>query len=378
MKPPKQQNPSGDQDPMLAGIKAQVTYLKTAPQSVYRQISATLGEFPIPAHIYLTGCGDSWYCGMATSLAFNRWTGISTQAPQALEFSRYLVQGAPSNSLLIAVSNSGRVSRTLEAVEQAWKAGIRTLALTGNMQAGISQVADESVDLAYSERRFAPGTSSYIASLVTQYLLALFLAGRTGRISDGEIARRITAIEELSNAMAVTMESNWETLKALGKTASQTQRFVFVGAGPNTGSAYFSMAKLIETSGVQAVAQEMEEWAHIQYFNSSQDTYTFLFALPGASLDRAREILPAIRHTGSKLIVLCAPEEPIAQEPADQVVTIFGSEDELLSPLVSCVPAELLAYFFASSKNLTMFGFDHSKTKEINFRTIYESHRLET
>jgi fructoselysine-6-P-deglycase FrlB-like protein len=104
---------------MLAGIEAQVPFIRQSPHAVYQQVREKLALKRAPSRVYLVGCGDSWYCGLATRLAFESWAGVSTEASQALEFSRYGVQYAPPDALVVAISNSGRVARTVEAVVRA-------------------------------------------------------------------------------------------------------------------------------------------------------------------------------------------------------------------------------------------------------------------
>ena len=81
--------------------------------------------------IYLVGCGDSLYAGMAARLAFEQLTHIATEAVPALEFSRYLVDYVPPGSLVITISVSGGVSRTMEAAEWAKRRECWVIGLTG-------------------------------------------------------------------------------------------------------------------------------------------------------------------------------------------------------------------------------------------------------
>ena len=97
---------------MLAGIKAQVPFLRNAPSTIYKTIKESIKLEKPPSRVFLTGCGDSWYCAMATCFAFEDWTGIPTEAVEALEFSRYKVKYAPRDSLVISVSNSGAIRRS--------------------------------------------------------------------------------------------------------------------------------------------------------------------------------------------------------------------------------------------------------------------------
>ena len=132
---------------MMAGIEAQVPFIRQSPHVVYEQVRDRLALKKPPSRVYLVGCGDSWYCGMATRLAFEAWSGVPTEAMQALEFSRYSCAYAPKDALVVGISNSGRVSRTVEAVMMARARGIRTASGTSAPDSPIAQEADVALDL---------------------------------------------------------------------------------------------------------------------------------------------------------------------------------------------------------------------------------------
>jgi glucosamine--fructose-6-phosphate aminotransferase (isomerizing) len=358
---------------MLAGIRAQVPFLREAPSAIYANITEIVRLDRPPARVYLTGCGDSWYCGMATRHAFEAWAGLPTEAVQALEFSRYLVRYAPHNSLAIAVSNSGRVSRTIEAAAQARLHGLYAVGCTSNLTEGLSQEVDATIDLAYAERRFAPGTSSYMASMVVQYCLALYLAELSGRMDARQVQAMLAEMSGLAEGMQRTIEDNESLYEQLGTTARLDHQIAFIGGGPNHGTALFSMAKIIEAARISAIGQELEEWAHEQYFVTGTDTLTFVLAPPDASVDRAREQMVAIRAMGSTCIAICDPGDHETQAEADTVIPVYGQPGALLTPLVYCVPAEMFAFFFAATKDLKMLGFDNEHVKQVNFRQIFQS-----
>lgn len=359
---------------MLAGINAQVAFVQHSPQAIYQDIQEKLKLEKAPQKVYLTGCGDSWYCGMATRYAFEDWAGLPTEALQALEFSRYAVRYAPANSLALAVSNSGRVARTVEAVVQANRHGMVTVAATSNLKEGISQEAAQTIDLAYSERRFAPGTSSYMASLVVEYCLALYLAELGGKLTREAVQQKLAAISALANPMQQTINACHPILEDLVRQIDlQTARIVFLGAGPNYGTAFFSMAKVIEATRHPAVGQELEEWAHEQYFTTNEHSITFLLAAPGASIDRVREQVYAVKAMGSTCVIACDPDDQETASLADITLPVPGCPDEILSPILYCIPAELFAFHLALANDTVMLGFDNPKIKEVNFRQIFGS-----
>lgn len=358
---------------MMAGIEAQVPFLRQAPHTVYQQVKEQLALKQVPSRVYLTGCGDSWYCGMATRLAFESWAGVSTEALQALEFSRYYCRYAPQDSLVVAISNSGRVARTVEAVMRAKSLGMKTIAGTSALDSQIAQAADLAIDLGYAERRFAPGTSSYMASLLLQYCIALHLAEVGGRLTAAQVKAKLDEIVAEADGVQQTIEANKPILEKLGEQAQLGDKIIFIGGGPNYGTAFFSMAKMFEAARVHAAGQELEEWAHEQYFVTGPDTYTFVIAPPGASVDRAREQLWAVNEMGSTSVAICDAQDRETAALARVVAPVYGSSDETLSPLAYCIPGELFAFYFAASKDLKMLGFDNPHIKEVNFQQIFHS-----
>ena len=81
----------------------------------------------------------------------------------------------------------------------------------------------------------------------------------------------------------------------------------------------------------------------------------------------------AINAMGSTCIAVCDPEDAETVSQADVVSPVYGKFDEILSPILYCVPAELFAFHFAIANNLTMLGFDNPKIKEVNFKQIFGS-----
>ncbi len=133
------------------------------------------------------------------------------------------------------------------------------------------------------------------------------------------------------------------------------------------------MAKFIETSAYPAVGQELEEWAHEQYFCTRAGTSTFVITPAGASVDRAREQLQAVRDMDGQGIAICAADDTETSDLADAVLPVQLPADELLSPLVTPLPLELVALAFAQRLGRTMLGFDDDRRRAVNFRQIFGS-----
>lgn len=359
-------------DNMRRGIDSQADLLRTAPQALAAELRAVLGG-PAPARLYLVGCGDSHYCGIAARWAIESWTGLSSEALEALEFSRYAVRTAPHDALVVAVSNSGEVARSVESLKFAQQAGIRTLGVTYNPGGRLAQFSDAVLRYDYRDVGFGPGTMSYLASVLALLVTGLRVAELNGRMDEAAVRQQLESIADLGAAMERTVEACEAPARELGERMHEDDDVFFLGAGPNYGTALFAMAKMIESSRHNSVAQELEEWAHEQYFVCREGTWTVVFAPPGASADRAREQLRAVRDVGGAAVAVCDAGDAETAALADVVLPVTGGQDELLSPLLYAAPAELLAYHFAVRNGRVMLGFDDARRKEVNFRQIFDS-----
>jgi glutamine---fructose-6-phosphate transaminase (isomerizing) len=350
---------------MLAGIRQQPAWLGRGPRALLEDAREFLPG-PAPPRIYLSGCGDSHYAGLAARLAFERWSGISTQALPSLELSRYELELAPPGSWAVCVSNSGKVVRTVEAAANARARGLLAIAVTYDPRSRLAEAAEVALTFRYEDPGFGPGTISYVASLGALYALAIRAAELAGRETD----TLITEVEAQSEATAATIELADPVAERLATELPDAAKVDVVGGGPSYGTAFFGRAKLIESAHSPGGAHELEEWAHEEFFCTGPGTTTVVVAPPGASHDRAVEQLEAAREIGATAVAVCPPDAPAATV-ADLVLPVAGDVTEELSPLTYCIPLELLAYHYASRRGLTMLGFDDEHRKELNFRQIF-------
>ena len=359
-------------DNMLAGIHAQPDYLRGGAAAALHAAAVDL-PLSAPSRVYLVGCGDSHYAGLATRFAFERWSGVPTEALESLEFSRYAIHNAPSDALVVAVSNSGRVVRTVECARVAGERGISSLGLTYNPASPLADAARMLLAWTYEDVGFGPGTLSYLASLAGLYALAVRLGQLTERLDERQAVGILEAIAATGNDLAATLDATTRRSSEVASTLTSDGLVCIIGGGPNYATALFGMAKFIEAAAYPAVGQELEEWAHEQYFCTRPGTTTFVLAPPGASVDRAREQLQAVRDMQAQAIAICGADDAETAGLADAVLPVQLPTDELLSPLVTPLPLELVALAFAQRLGRTMLGFDDDRRRAVNFRQIFGS-----
>ncbi|MFI5080974.1 MAG: PfkB family carbohydrate kinase [Streptosporangiales bacterium] len=314
-------------------------------------------------HLYLTGCGDSAFAGLAASLAFQRHSRLRVHPVHALDLARYLVRYLPPASAVLAISFSGKVGRTTEAARQAAAFGHPVIALTGNPDGQLAAAADRILPIDVPTLGFSPGTSTYIGMLGTLIDLAL-RTSRTG--GDGAIRG---ACQQLPGQAAKTLD--WCDAPASGAAAGMASaRFVtFLGAGPNEATARFGAAKLFEASQQIAVATNIEEWAHEEYFITRPGDPVILVAPAGAAQDRAGEILSELQFVRADATVISDTEPP---GRAGHLRLAAGAPEEL-SPVLAALPLAQLGFHLARQTGKRSYNFPSPQAREEHYDTIHRA-----
>ncbi len=319
----------------------------------------TVAECRVINEVYLTGCGDSHHASLATELAFQQWSGVRTKALTSMQFARYeapaLARAGGRGAAVFSTSVSGEVSRTIETVVLARRAGARTIACTGSPASRIAQAAERTMNIATPPGPGGPGVRGYTASLLGLYLLAIHIGESKGVLSADEAQAKRDALRAAAAIARATAEAADAPSAAIAEQTKDAATYVFFGHGPNYATALFSAAKIMEASGDHAQGQDTEEWAHLQYFVRERTTPTFIIAPPGAGYSRAAELLPIIQRIGRPAIAIVADGDRDIATRADHVLPVMGALDEAISPLVYCTASELFAAHLAAAQGLPYF-----------------------
>ena len=303
---------------------------------------------------------------------------------QALEFSRYICPyEVKDDSLVISISSSGKVARTIEGVIRANQCGAFTVAITSDAESKLAKVSKGKINISIPDSiGLVPGTQSYHASLLSLYVLAMSLGLENGCIDKETFNKLILNLEKAGDSIRSTAEVNISLVKKYVKayysedSTSKVDMIHVLGSGPNWGTAQFASMKFLESAGFDCVPQGIEEWAHSQYFTTRPGVHTILIVPNGESRYRAMEIMEAISVQDGKKIVIGEDDDIELRRSADIYFPIFDFKgfDEDLSPLVFAIPIEILSMFLSEQLGRIGFGFDEKPwLKEENFRQIYHS-----
>ena len=322
--------------------------------------------------VYIAGCGDSHMAAVGAELAFHTLAGLPTRAATALHLARYTVPFLPKaqggSTLVIGVSVSGEVARTVEAIRLARRAGALTIALTGAPQSRLALSSEHVLQTTIPPLPspvHPPGVRSYMASLLMLYLAAVRIGQARGTLSPADAAAARDELQGMPEAIAATLRANDEAIAQVVTAWQDAREFVFLGAGPNYGTALFGAAKLLEASGDAALGQDTEEWAHLQYFAREPHTPTFIIDARGRSYSRACEVAAAARAIGRRVVAVVPHGETAIAAQAEAVFPVhggvgtaprvLGEAREAFSPLLYGLAGMLVANYRAQVLQETYF-----------------------
>ncbi|MCA9945523.1 MAG: SIS domain-containing protein [Anaerolineales bacterium] len=330
--------------------------IDTLVTAVRHTISPSLSQKA--TRVFLTGCGDSHHAPLNAELAFEQLAGLPCEPMTAMQFARYAVDFLPEtgrgSNLVLAVSVSGAVSRTVEAMRLAKQAGATAVAVTGNPQGPLGQAAELVLETAVpplpaeQQGMIVPGTRSYVASQLALYLTAIQLGEQRRHLSKATANKLRRELAHTAELMAHTIALSDKAARQAAEAWRDADQFVFCGAGPNYGTALFSAAKVLEASGDTAVAQDTEEWAHLQYFGRQITTPTIFIGAGGQDESRALELVTAAKAIGRRVAVIAPVGSNLANHP--DVEFLWGTAvptRECFSPLLTCLPGTLFAAYRA-------------------------------
>ena len=250
--------------------------------------------------ILLLGSGDSYYAALAIEHAIALWTSARVRAAPAMFAGRYLLPTMRENAaegLVVGISTSGEVARTIEALELANDAGFQTLALTSSSESTLAREANRVLQISVPVMEVGPGLLSYLASLLMGFALCAVLAG------EDEAQDINRGLEHLPQALDNWGNDQREWMNEFSEGIRGREPIVFLGGGPAYGSALFAAAKVVEATGVAAWGQELEEWAHLEYFCEPAHMPTWFLSSGGRTFNRENELFTAAKTIGRNTIL---------------------------------------------------------------------------
>ncbi len=308
--------------------------------------------------IQIVACGTSWHASLVGKYLLEQLAGIPTIVEYASEF-RYAPPPLKPNVLTIGVTQSGETADTLAALamEQQRRAGkteeyhAKLLGITNRPESTLGQMVPHIIDTHAGIEIGVAATKTFVAQLMAFYCLALDLAFHRHSISRKQLNQIITGLRQLPAEVEMILESQERYIEELAHDFAETQDFIFLGRGINFPIALEGALKLKEISYIHAEGYPAGEMKHGPIALLDAKVPVVAIAMPGSVYEKVLSNAQEAKARDARLIGVTPKDAAHAADIFDNVLPV-PLVDEILSPIVTVIPLQLLAYHIAARRGL--------------------------
>ena len=308
--------------------------------------------------VQIVACGTSWHASLVGKYLIEQLAGIPTMVQYASEF-RYSPSPLTPNTLTIGVTQSGETADTLAALdmEQQRRADrppefrARLLGITNRPESSLGHLVPHIIDTHAGIEIGVAATKTFLGQLMAFYGLALELAYRRKTLTPPQIAEIIAGLRQLPASIELILETQERYIEDLAHHFAETQDFIFLGRGVNFPIALEGALKLKEISYIHAEGYPAGEMKHGPIALLDAKVPVVAIAVPGSVYDKVLSNAQEAKARDSRLIGVTATSDAHAAEIFDDMLPI-PAVPELLSPVLTVIPLQLLAYHIAARRGL--------------------------
>jgi glucosamine--fructose-6-phosphate aminotransferase (isomerizing) len=299
--------------------------------------------------VVIVACGTSYHAALVGRFMVERMAGLPAEVDVGSEF-RYRDLVLDHRTLVIAISQSGETADTLGAVKAARARQAPVLAITNVVG---SAIARESSGVVYTQAGPEIGvasTKTFTTTIAACYLVALALGQQRGYLSNADARKRAEEILEaprfIEDALTVDRE-----VAALAQDLVRHPNFLYLGRGLHYPLALEGALKLKEISYIHAEGYAAGEMKHGPIALIDENMPVVALVPRDATYERMMGNLQEVRARDGRVIAICHPGDHEVGRIADATVTMPAAPD-LIAPMVSAVPLQLLAYYVGALRGL--------------------------
>ena len=311
----------------------------------------TEADFRRFTSIKIAACGTSWHAGLAGKYMIEQLARIPVDVDYASEF-RYRNPVMDEDSLLLVISQSGETADTIAALREAKELGSRVLSICNVQGSMIVREADGTILTHAGPEIGVASTKAFTGQMIALYLLGLYLGQLRGTLSEEEAKFHAQELAELPVKLEHLLNES-DGIEELAKEFFRSTDFLYLGRGINFPVALEGALKLKEISYIHAEGYPAGEMKHGP--NALIDErLPVLFINTREEGNRASEL--RYEKTHSNIVEVKAREgivisvltegDSMSSMVSDHVIEIPKASD-LLSPILSIIPLQLLAYHIA-------------------------------
>lgn len=297
--------------------------------------------------IIILACGTSWHAALLAEYVIEELCRIPVEVDYASEF-RYRNPIISQGDVIIAISQSGETADTLVAIEKAKEAGAIIFGVVNVVGSSIARISHAGAYTHAGHEIGVASTKAFTAQLVVMMMIALKIANEKQSISPGKYRRLLIELEELPEKAGAILK-NAEELKAIAEKYKNVTDALYLGRGYNFPIALEGALKLKEISYIHAEGYPAAEMKHGPIALVDEKLPVFFIATKDESHGKIVSNIQEIKARKGKVIAIITEGDEVIPGMADDVFFVPPA-DEIVSPLLSTIPLQLLSYYLGVAK----------------------------
>jgi len=294
--------------------------------------------------VVMVACGTSYNAGLAGRFMLEEMAGVPTEVDISSEFRyRSLVLGP--ETLVVAISQSGETADTLGAARAAATHGSPVLAITNVVGSALSREASATLYTHAGPEIGVASTKTFTSTATACYLLALALGRERDHLTAIDCRKRIDDLREVPRLISAAIALN-PGVADLARQLAKYEHFLYLGRGVNHAVALEGALKLKELSYIHAEGYAGGEMKHGPIALIDPRVPVLAVVPRDASYDRTLGNVEEVKARGGRVVALGHEGDTDLASRADHVL-LAPAAPVLLSPVVSVIPLQLLAYHVA-------------------------------
>ena len=327
-------------------------------QIVLDDITLTREQLQDLKKVFIVACGTSYHVGVVAKYAFERLLQIPLEVDVASEF-RYRDPILDDKTLVIIISQSGETADTLAALRMAKQRGCRILSIVNVVG---STIANESDDVLYTwagPEIAVASTKAYSTQLAVIYLIALYMAGQLGTISQADMENYLADLQRLPELAEECLKDK-EAIQYFASRYFNAHDMYFIGRNVDYAASLEASLKLKEISYIHSEAYTAGELKHGPISLLEDGTLVIAIATYQKLFDKMMSNVREVKARGAVVLGITVNEREEALKQETDFQFCVPKVTDFMLPSLSILPLQLFAYYVASMK-----GYDIDKPRNL-------------
>jgi glucosamine--fructose-6-phosphate aminotransferase (isomerizing) len=312
-------------------------------------IQDNIEHFKNAQRIIMVACGTSWHAALLAEYIIEELCRIPVEVEYASEF-RYRNPIVNKGDIIVAISQSGETADTLVAIERAKENGAIIFGVVNVVGSSIARISDGGAYTHAGPEIGVASTKAFTGQLAVLVMMALKIAKEKGTISDERYNQLLFELEAVPEKVEAILKSAGD-LKTIAQKYKGASDALFLGRGYNFPIALEGALKLKEISYIHAEGYPAAEMKHGPIALVDENLPVVFIATKDSYHEKIVSNIQEIKARKGKVIAVITEGDEIIPGMADDVFYVPAA-DEIIAPLLSTIPMQLLSYYVGIAKGV--------------------------